>query len=407
MNAAEPVRRARAFDPAAFTAPAAVDRLQRTALLVGIAGLVVCALGGFLSPDYFFRSWLVGWVYWVGIAAGSLAIMMLHHMTHGAWGLVVRRVLEASARTLPFLLLLSIPLLFGLQRVYLWARPEVVAHDALLQAKHPYLNVPFFLVRLVLFFVIWSGLAYKLSSMSRRQDEGTDAGITRRMQLLSGPGLAGYCLAVTFFAVDLLMSVEPHWFSTIYGVYLMGSQGLSALAFLITFALWLSRREPMDAVIKPGHFHDWGKLFLAFTMLWAYFNFSQFLITWAGNLPEEITWYLHRIRGGWGAVALALVAFHFALPFVLLLSRDLKRNARRLVWVAGLMLLMRLVDLFWQVEPAYIGETGAQNPLFYWMYLAAPVGIGGLWMWWFLRELKRNPLLPVNDPYLAEAIAHD
>jgi len=408
MNAAEPVRRARAFDPAAFTAPAAVDRLQRTALLVGIAGLVVCAVGGFLSPDYFFRSWLVGWVYWVGIAAGSLAIMMLHHMTHGAWGLVVRRVLEASARTLPFLLVLAVPLVFGMGRLYLWARPEVVAHDHLLQAKQPYLNTTFFLIRLALYFVIWSALAYKLSSMSRRQDEGTDAGITRRMQLLSGPGLAAYCLAVTFFAVDLLMSVEPHWFSTIYGVYLMGSQGLSALAFLITFALWLSRREPMDEVIKPGHFHDWGKLFLAFTMLWAYFNFSQFLITWAGNLPEEIVWYLHRISNGWGFVALSLVVFHFALPFVLLLSRDLKRNARRLVWVAGLMLLMRLVDLFWQVEPAYVRENGGtQNPLFYWMYLAAPVGIGGLWMWCFLRELKRRPLLPIHDPYLAEAIAHD
>jgi len=407
MSSAEPLRRAPAFDPAAFTAPAAVDRLQRTALLVGIVGLVVCALGGFLSPDYFFRSWLVGWVYWVGIAGGSLAILMLHHLTHGAWGLVIRRVLEASARTLPFLLVLAIPLVFGMGRIYLWARPEVVAHDALLQAKLPYLNTTFFLIRLALYFVIWSALAFKLSGMSRRQDAGTDTAVTRRMQLFSGPGLAAWCLAVTFFAVDLLMSVEPHGFSTIYGVYLMGSQALSALAFLITFALWLSRREPMEGVIKPGHFHDWGKLFLAFTMLWAYFNFSQFLITWAGNLPEEITWYLHRIRGGWGAVALALVVFHFALPFVLLLSRDLKRNARRLVWVAGLMLLMRLVDLFWQLEPAYVGETGTQNPLFYWMYLAAPVGIGGLWMWWFLRELKRNPLLPVNDPYLAEAIAHD
>jgi hypothetical protein len=404
MNAAEPVRR---LDAAALTAPAAVDRLQRTALLAGIAGVVVCALGGFLSPDYFFRSWLVGWVYWVGISAGSLALMMLHHLTRGAWGLVVRRVLEASARTLPFLLALSLPLLFGLPRLYLWARPEVVAHDALLQAKEPYLNVPFFVIRLVLYFVIWSGLAFTLSRWSWRQDAGTDAGITRRMQLFAGPGLAAYCLAVTFAAVDWLMSVEPHWFSTIYGVYLMGSQGLSALAFLITFALWLSRREPMAGVIKPGHFHDWGKLFLAFTMLWAYFNFSQFLITWAGNLPEEIVWYLHRTRGGWGAVALLLVLFHFALPFALLLSRDLKRNARRLVWVALLMLVMRLVDLFWQVEPAYVGETGRQSPLFYWMYLAAPVAIGGLWLFWFLRELKKRPLLPVNDPYLAEAIAHD
>jgi hypothetical protein len=409
MNAAaEPVRRDVRHDAAAFNPPAAaIDKLQSTALMVGIAGLVVCTLGAFLSLDYFFRSWLVGWVYFVGIAAGSLAIMMLHHLTRGAWGLVIRRVLEASARTLPFLLILALPLLFGMRQLYLWARPEVMAYDAVLRAKAPYLNVTLFTFRLLIYFAIWSGLAYTLSRWSWRQDEGTDASLTRRMQLFSGPGLAAYCLAVTFASVDWLMSTEPHWFSTIYGIYLMGSQALTALAFLILFALWLSRREPMDRVIGPGHFHDWGKLFLAFTMLWAYFNFSQFLIIWSGNLPEEIVWYLHRTRNGWGFVALLLVIFHFALPFALLLSRDLKRNANRLVGVALLMLVMRLVDLFWQVEPSFVGETGTQNPLFYWMYLAAPAAVGGLWTWSFLRELKRRPLVPIHDPYLAEAIAHE
>jgi hypothetical protein len=395
------------FEAAAFAAPAAVDRLQRSALVAGIAGLIVCLVGAFLSPDYFFRAWLVGWVYWVGISVGSLAILMLHHMTRGAWGLVVRRVLEAAARTLPLLLVLAVPLLFGMPRIYLWARKEVVDHDALLTAKKVYLNVWFWGVRLVIFFALWSFFAFVLSRLSWRQDAEADPGLTRRMQLIAGPGIVLYGVTVTLAAVDWLMSIEPHWYSTIYGVYLIGSQGLSALAFLITFALWLSRRPPMDRVIKPAHFHDWGKLFLAFTMLWAYFNFSQFLIIWSGNLPDEIVWYLHRIRGGWGFVALALVVFHFALPFALLLSRDLKRGASRLVWVAVLMAVMRLVDLFWQVEPGYVGETGTQNPAFYWMYLAAPVAIGGFWLWWFLRELKRKPLVPVNDPYLAEAIAHE
>jgi hypothetical protein len=399
------------FEAAAFAAPAAVDRLQSRALIAGGAGLLVCIVGGFLSPDYFFRSWLVGWVYWVGISVGSLAIMMLHHMTRGAWGLVVRRVLEAAARTLPILLVLAVPLLFGMPRIYLWARKEVVDHDALLTAKKAYLNVPFWGVRLVIFFALWSFFAFVLSRLSWRQDAQADPGLTRRMQLIAGPGIVLYGLTVTLASVDWLMSIEPHWYSTIYGVYLIGSQGLSALAFLIMFALWLSRRPPMDGVIKPSHFHDWGKLFLAFTMLWAYFNFSQFLIIWSGNQPEEITWYLHRIRGGWGFIALALVVFHFALPFALLLSRDLKRSASRLVWVAILMAVMRLVDLFWQVEPGYVGttggETGTQNPAFYWMYLAAPVAIGGFWLWWFLRELKSRPLVPINDPYLAEAIAHE
>ncbi len=391
------------LDAAAFTAPAAVDRVQRTALIAGGLGAAACVLGWILSPAYFYRAWLVGWVYWVGVAAGSLAIFLLHHLTRGAWGLVARRILEASARTLPFLVVLFLPLVLGMRELYSWARPEVVAGDAILQSKEAYLNLPFFFVRLVLYFVVWGGIAWLLSRLSWRQDHGDDPGLTRRMQLLAGPGLAAYCLATTFAAVDWLMSLDPHWFSTIYGVSMMGSQALSALAFLIVCALWLSRRAPMDHVLRSGHFHDWGKLMLAFTMLWAYFSFSQFLIMWAGNLPEEIVWYLHRIRHGWGYVALVIVLFHFMLPFTLLLSRDLKSRASRLAGVAVLMLVMRLVDLFWQVEPGF----EYQDFRFYWLYLAAPVAIGGVFVFFFLRELKRAPLLPVGDPNLPEVLAHE
>src|SRR3954471_20066491 len=364
------------LEAAAFTAPADVDRIQRLALITGAVGLVVSLIGLFLSPQYFYRAWLVGWVFWMGVTLGCLAISLLHHLTRGAWGLVIRRVLEAASRTLPVLLLLALPLLFGLKDLYEWARPEAVQHDALLQAKAPYLNVPFFITRLVLYFLIWGGVAFLMSRLSRRQDlHPEDTGLKRRMQLIAGPALAAYCLAVTFAAVDWLMSLQPHWFSTIYGVYLMGSQGLAALAFLITFALWLSRREPMSGVLQPRHFHDWGKLFLAFVMLWAYFSFSQFLIIWAGNLPEEISFYLPRMRGAWGAVFLAIALFHFLLPFLLLLSRDLKRNARRLVIVAVLMLVMRWLELVWQVEPAFHDH----NAGFYWLYLTAPLAVGGFW----------------------------
>jgi len=384
----------------AIQLPAGAARLESLALYAGIAGVVVTALAFFVDRDYFFRAWLVGWVYWVGVALGCLALSLLHHLTHGDWGIVLRRVMEAATRTLPWMLLLFVPLVFGLDELYIWARPEEVKAHELLQAKEPYLNVPFFLIRQVLYFAVWAAAAYLLSRMSARQDRGGDPGLTRRMQLLAGPSLAGYCLAVTFASVDWLMSLQPEWYSTIYGVYLMGSQALTALAFLITFALWLSRREPLDRVLHPRLFHDYGKLFFAFVMLWAYFSFSQYLIIWSGNLPEEASFYLERFKHGWGAVALALVVFHFALPFVFLLSRNLKRNARRLVWIAGLMLVMRWVDLLWQVEPAF----HVQNPAMYWAYLAAPVGIGGLWLFFFLRELRKQPLLPVNDPYLAEAL---
>lgn len=387
-------------EAAAIHVPDASARLQRLALIAGVAGLAVCVLGLFISPDSFFRSWLVGWIYWANIALGCLALSLLHHLTHGGWGIIMRRVMEAAARTLPLLLLLFVPVFLGMKELYQWARPEEVQQHALLQAKEAYLNVPFFIVRQILFFAIWAGLAFLVSRMSARQDRGDDPGITRRMQLIAAPGLAAYCLCVTFASVDWMMSLQPEWYSTMYGVYLMGSQGLSALAFLIAFGLWLSRREPLDRVYFARHFHDYGKLLLAFTMLWAYFSFSQFLIMWSGNLPEEIHFYLERFHHGWGFVALALVVFHFALPFVLLLSRNLKRSGRTLVRVAGLMLFMRLVDLVWQVEPAF----HEQNPAMYWMYLAAPVGIGGIWLFFFLRELRKRPLLPVNDPYLPEAL---
>jgi hypothetical protein len=387
---------------AAFAAPADIDGLQRLALITGAVGLVASLLGLFLAPQYFYRAWLVGWVFWVGVSLGCLAISLLNHLTRGAWGLVIRRVLEAASRTLPLLLVLALPLVLGLKSLYEWARPEAVRADALLQAKAPYLNAPFFIVRLVLYFLIWGGVAFLMSRLSRRQDLQPDPGSTRRMQLIAGPALAAYCLAVTFAAVDWLMSLQPRWFSTIYGVYLMGSQGLAALAFLIVFALWLSRREPMSRVLQPRHFHDWGKLFFAFVMLWAYFSFSQFLIIWAGNLPEEISFYLPRMRGAWGGLFLAIVLFHFLLPFLLLLSRDLKRNANRLVFVAILMLVMRWLELVWQVEPAFHDHSAG----YYWLYLTAPLAIGGFWFAWFLRELKTRPLLPINDPYLPEAIEH-
>lgn len=394
---AEPaiVRDARAFD-----APDDADSLQRRALVAAAVGIVGCVLGAILGWPQFLRAYLVGWVFWLGIALGCLAISMIHHLSRGAWGVVVRRVMEAAARTLPLLAVLSIPLLLGLDQLYEWVHPH--AGDTAIEDKAAYLNVPFFLVRFVLYFALWYGLALVLSRLSRRQDETGDPALARRMQLIAAPGLAVYCLAATFASVDWLMSLQPHWYSTIYGVYFMGGQALSALAFVIMAGYLLSRRAPMDRVLAPRHFHDWGKLFLAFVMLWAYFSFSQFLIIWSGNLPEEATWYVTRLEHGWGWIALALVLFHFALPFVLLLSRDLKRHARLLVGVAVLMLVMRLVDLYWQVEPAFHEGTFA----FSWMYLVTPVAIGGLWLWWFLWELKKRPLLPLNDPYLAEAVGH-
>ncbi len=391
----------------AYTAPAAVDRLQTFGLAAGAAGLVLSALGWFLSPDYFFRGYLVGWVFWLGISLGCMAIAMLGHLTGGDWAVVIRRVLEAASRVLPWMLFLFIPLIFGMRNLYEWARPEA-ASDPTLKLKLAYLNPQFFFIRLIVYFLIWWGISFWLSRLSQRQDRGSDAALLGRMRMISAPGLIIYVLSLTFASVDWLMSLQPHWYSTIYGFYLVASQGLSGFAFLIVIAVYLSRSEPMSGVFQPRHFHDWGKLLFAFVMIWTYFAWSQFLITWAGNLPEEISFFLPRIRGGFGWVALAIVLFHFTVPFALLLSRDLKRNGKTLAMVAGLLLFMRWVELFWQVEPAFHGPHPhpANSVGFYWLYLAAPLFIGGVWIFLFARTLKSRPLLPIHDPYLAEAIAH-
>jgi hypothetical protein len=391
----------------AYTAPAAVDRLQTLGLAVGVAGLFLSALAWFLSPDYFFRGYLVGWVFWLGISLGCMAISMVGHLTGGDWAVVIRRVLEAASRVLPWMLFSFIPLIFGMQHLYEWARPGA-AGDPVLKLKVAYLNPQFFFIRLVLYFLIWMGISFSLSRLSQRQDRSGDAALLGRMRVISAPGLIIYVLSLTFASVDWLMSLQPHWYSTIYGFYLVASQGLSGFAFLIVVAVYLSRSEPMSAVFQPRHFHDWGKLLFAFVMIWTYFSWSQFLITWAGNLPEEISFFLPRIRGGFGWVALAIVLFHFTVPFALLLSRDLKRNGKTLAMVAGLLLFMRWVELFWQVEPAFHGPHPhpANSVGFYWLYLAPPLFIGGFWLFFFARALKSRPLLPIHDPYLAEAIAH-
>jgi hypothetical protein len=288
-----------------------------------------------------------------------------------------------------------------------------VAHDAALQHKALYLNTPFFLARAVFYFASWVVLAWLLNRWSLEQDRGDAERATRRMQVLSGAGLALYGLTITFASVDWVMSLNPHWFSTIFGFLFIGGQGLVALAFTIVVAALLSRRAPMHAVFNVGHFHDLGKLMLAFVMLWAYFNFSQYLIIFSGNLAEEVPYYVARTSHGWQVISLVLVIFHFALPFTLLLSRDLKRNANRLILVALAIVLMRFIDMFFLIAPEFaasganlhIAGEGAETRLFvHWLDLAAPIGIGGVWVWLFLTRLADRPLLPIHDPHLAEAL---
>lgn len=379
-----------------------VRRLRQRALMVGAGSLGLSAIGAFINPAQFFRSYLVGYMFFVGLSLGCMAILMLQYLTGGAWGLVIRRILEAATRNFPLLLVLFLPLVLGISQLYIWSHADVVAKDEVLRHKSLYLNVPFFLIRAAVYFGGWIFLAFILNKWSLEHDRTGDPVTARRLQLVSGPGLAFYGLSMTFAAVDWVMSIEPHWFSTIFGMLFVAGQGLSALAFVIIVLVLLADVPPLRGIIGPAHLQDIGKLMLAFVMVWAYFSFSQFLIIWAGNLTEEIPWYMERVQGGWQWVGLSLILLHFALPFALLLSRSLKRNARTIIKVAALLIGMRFVDLFWLVAPDY---RKAQFGV-HWLDLVVPLGLGGIWVAAFLWQLGKRPLLPVQDAHLEEAIAH-
>lgn len=384
------------------SAQLALHRVQRWSLLVGTVSLALCGVGAFFNLDQFFRAYLVAYFFWLGIGLGCLAIRMLHYLTGGVWGIVIYRFLEAGARTLPLLALLFVPLAFGLPHLYVWARPEAVAADALLQHKRAYLNVPFFLTRAAAYFVIWVGVWYLLQRWSAAWERGAEDRILRRSRLFSGPGLVLYGLAVTFAAIDWVMSLEPHWYSTIYGFMVMVGQGLAALAFVVVVTALLADHWPLSGVIQPGHFHDLGNLLLMFVLLWAYLAYSQYVIIWSGNLLEEIPWYLRRTQGGWAWVAWVVILFYFIVPFLLLLSRDLKRNPRALAALAAALTVMSFVDLFWRVVPAF------QPVRLYahWIDIVAAIGLGGIWLAAFVWFLGRRPLLPLHEPYVQEALAH-
>lgn len=381
---------------------AALHSYQSRARMVGVIAFIVCLVDAFFSPVQFFRSYLFAYVFWIGFPLGGMAIVMMNHLTGGNWGLPIRRTLEAASRTLPLMVVLVIPLFFGMHRLYAWANPAQVEADHVLQYQHFYMNSWFFLLRTLFYFAIWILWAYLLNRWSAEQDRTGDRRIAVRLESFSGPGLVVYGLLISFASVDWVMSLEPRWYSTIYGLLFMVVQGLTALAFGVFVARRLAEREPLASHTSPQQFQDLGNLLLTFVILWAYLAFSQFLIIWSGNLKTEIPWYLIRARGGWAALAVFLIVFHFFVPFLLLLSRDIKRRLRTISHVAGGLLLVTLVDVYWLVVPAF--ETS--GPRIHLLDFAAPTAIGGIWLAAFFRQLASRPLIPLHDPDFAEVFAH-
>jgi hypothetical protein len=385
------------------TAGAAIpelSNLQGKCLIVAGAAGAISILGLLLNPTQFFQSYLMAYMLCLGATLGCLALGMVHQLSGGAWGVLIRRPIGAASRVMPAMTVLFLPIAFGIRLLYRWSDPQNVAHDELLQHKHLYLNVPFFLARAVFYFVVWNALVYFLNRWSLEQDETADPRLARRMQKLSAGGLLAYGLTITFASFDWLMSLDPHWYSTIYGVLVMGGQGLTALAVLTIVLVWLSRRPPLQGIVQPAHFHDLGNLMLAFTMLWAYFSFSQYLIIWSGNLPHEIEWYQHRSFTSWRFVAVTLVIGHFAVPFVLLLSRAVKRTGATILKVAIWILFARVIDLLWLISPEFHHDGLSVS----WMDVTLPVALGSAWLGAFIWQLRGRAILPIHDPQFGETL---
>jgi hypothetical protein len=387
-----------------YQAPESVGRLQQRAFIVGVIALVIALYGAVRAPELFYRSYLMSFMLVLGLAVGSLGLLMLQHLVNGHWGIIIRRSLESATRTLPLIAALFLPIVFfGMKYLYSgWLDPEELRKEPLSQFQQTYLTAGRFQVRALIYFIIWLALMVIFNSLSKQQDANReDRALRRRLIVLAGPGIILYVFVMTFAAIDWVMSLSPHWASTIYGFLFVAGQLISSMSLMIAVVVLLARSEPFASVLQQRHLHDLGKLLLAFVMLWAYFDFSQLLIIWSGNQPEEISFYRTRLYGAWGVVAVIVVIFHFFVPFFLLLSRDLKRDAKVLPKIAIWLIFMRLVDLFWMTRPEF---TSRAVPT--WLDVVLPIAFGGLWLGLFAFNLKQMPLLPLGDPKLAEAIEH-
>lgn len=382
-----------------------LKKYQQIATFIGLIFLLATVAGYFIAgPQQFLRSYLVGFYFWFGVGIGSLLLLMTQYLTGGAWGTVIRRPLEAGTKTLYVFVWGFLPLLIGVHTLYWWSTPAGQA-DRMIQAKHLYLNIPFLWIRWGIYTVIWLGLTYLLNKWSVMEDRTKSTDYSSKLEKLSGPGVVAYFFTITFASVDYIMTLEPHWFSTVYGFMISMGQALTAMSFAVAVLVILAKFPPVENALTPKHLHDLGKLMLALVMLWAYMNFAQLLITWSGNLPDEVVWYIKRWNSGWGWAAISLLLFHFCLPFLLLLSQTLKRNPRTIFWIAIFIVAIHLVDVFTLVEPNFADVANVKFSIS-WLDIAAPLGFGGLWLALFFWHLPRLPLMPLGAPDLKKALSH-
>ncbi len=382
------------------------SRFGTMALVLGVVGLVASIAGFFMDREQFFHSYLVAYCFWLGITLGGLFFTMLHHIVSADWSTVLRRITESIMMAMPVMAILFIPIAVGIHDLYHWSHADAVATDKLLQHKAGWLNTTGFLIRAFIYFAIWTTLAFLLYKASMDMDGGYKDEHRARMKAISAPGIFVFALSITFAAWDWVMSLDPHWYSTIFGVYFFAGSWWATLAFITQFALYLRSQNVLDKAITVEHYHDLGKLMFGFTVFWTYIGFSQFMLIWYGNIDEETLFYKHRWEHGWEYVSIFLIVGHFAIPFFTLMFRAVKRNPAILRVLTLWMLFMQVVDYFWLVMPSMGAHSAADAAHAHhgiglsWMHLTTLAGIGGIFLWTFWTRLVSKPIVPIGDPRL-------
>lgn len=377
-----------------------IPAIGAAAAVIGAAG---CALLGLANPKQFFFSWLVSFLFFLSLALGALFFVLIQYAAQGSWGIVLRRAGETVFAVIPVMAALFVPLLFGIHDLYEWSHHEAVAKDALLQWKAPFLNVPFFLIRAAVYFAVWSFIALMYYRVSRRQDATGDPAHSARLRALAGPCIIVLAITQTFAAIDWIMSLTPHWYSTMFGVYFFAGSFVGFIALLSVLAVSMRGAGLLDTVVTPEHLHDVGKFLFAFTCFWAYIGFSQFFLIWYANLPEETVWFKARLEGSWKTVSVLLMVGHFVAPFLYLMGRAVKRRGWSLAAAGVWLLAMHFVDLYWQIMPT-LHPAGVRPSL---LDVAAFVTVGGCFVGAAAWLMRRQALIPVRDPRLAESLAFE
>ncbi len=400
----------------AVATPEVAKKLSTRAFIVGVIASLGAAVGFFNGAENFMQAYLVGYVFWLCLSFGCLGWLMIHYIAaRGGWGLIGRRIWEAGAANLLLMFFLGIPILLNLPKLYIWARPEAVAADKHLQyVTGAWLGVGAMWERYILFFAIWGVMVFLLRRWSAQQDLPENEGKQFPFLWVAAPGMVVFALTTTFLIVDLCMSLDPKWASSIYGLIFVASSGLACIAFTVIVTAVLSHYQPMATLLTRTTLHDYGKWCFAITMLWAYFSFSQWLIIWAGNLPEEITFFMIRLQGGWQYTSLFVALFGWAVPWGLLLSQDIKKSTRTLVPIACWILFMRFFDVFWYVKPSWQGSIHPERANLFGVTpwdIILPIAIGGFWLGLFFWHLRQRPLLPLYAPFATQVLegehAHD